>query len=444
MRACGITHALAAAGVLCFCAGGRPQARDSAADMDRAFQKFWAAPSPSKATKIADDIVATGIGFEEALRRLKIGRPYVPQKSGVFTLRNKTADGIVHYYTVKVPDGYDPTRRYQVRFQLHGGISERPDNQPRGGAEIERLAGAEQIYVLPYAWRAAPWWSEDQILNLAAILDALKRRYNIDENRVVVAGVSDGGTGAYYVAMRDTTPFASFLPLNGHIIVLGQEGLELNKGIFPNNLRNKPLFVVNGGQDRLYPTSDVEPHVAHMKNNGVAIDYHPQPTAGHDTTWWPVLRDTFERFVSEHPRDPLPDTLTWEMVERDARNRAHWLMIDELGGQPESTYALLNVNRFNAGTASLSPWPLFAYQPPAGRVDLVRSGNMITATTEGVSGFTLLLSPDEIDFTQSMKLVVNERVVFDGRIRPSVETLLKWAALDNDRTMLFGAEIHVK
>ena len=74
----------------------------------------------------------------------------------------------------------------------------------------------------------------------------------------------------------------------------------------------------------------------------------------------------------------------------------------------------------------------------------MRTGNTITATTEGVSGFTLLLSPDKFDFTQPVKLVVNERLVFDNRLDPSVATLLKWAALDNDRTMLFGAELHVR
>ena len=51
--------------------------------------------------------------------------------------------------------------------------------------------------MIPYAWNDEPWWSDDQVLNLHAIVDDLKRRYNIDENRVVVAGVSDGGTGAY-------------------------------------------------------------------------------------------------------------------------------------------------------------------------------------------------------------------------------------------------------
>ena len=67
--------------------------------------------------------------------------------------------------------------------------------------------------MLPYAWHDAPWWSDDQVLSFRAIVDQLKRKYNIDENRVVVAGVSDGGTGAYYIAMRETTLFAGFCRL---------------------------------------------------------------------------------------------------------------------------------------------------------------------------------------------------------------------------------------
>jgi hypothetical protein len=40
-------------------------------------------------------------------------------------------------------------------------------------------------------------------------------------------------------------------------------------------------------------------------------------------------------------------------------------------------------------------------------------------------------------------VTVNGRTVFDGRIEKNVETLLKWAARDNDRTMLFGAELKI-
>ena len=59
-------------------------------------------------------------------------------------------------------------------------------------------------------------------------------------------------------------------------------------------------------------------------------------------------------------------------------------------------------------------------------------------------GFTLLLSPDAFDFGKPVKVVANGHVVFDGRVAKSVETLMKWAARDHDRTMLFGAELHIK
>jgi len=69
---------------------------------------------------------------------------------------------------------------------------------------------------------------------------------------------------------------------------------------------------------------------------------------------------------------------------------------------------------------------------------------VITASTRGVAAFTLLLSPDQFDFARPVKVVANGRTVFDGKVERSVKTLLKYAALDNDRTMLFGAELHIK
>jgi hypothetical protein len=78
-----------------------------------------------------------------------------------------------------------------------------------------------------------------------------------------------------------------------------------------------------------------------------------------------------------------------------------------------------------------------------GRVDLTRAGNLITASTRGVAAFTLLLSPDQFDFAKPVKVVANGRTVFDGTIEKNVRTLLKYAASDNDRTMLFGAELRV-
>ena len=98
------------------------------------------------------------------------------------------------------------------------------------------------------------------MLNLRAILDRLKRTYNVDENRIVLSGVSDGGTASFYVAMRDPTPFASFPALERIADGVGPGATYSHFGdLFPNNLLNKPFFVVNGERDVLYPSAAIEP-----------------------------------------------------------------------------------------------------------------------------------------------------------------------------------------
>jgi len=500
----------------------RPSAQTST--VDAAFGAFWAAASPEEAAKVVDPIVRAGLNFDEAYRRLHRGRAYTARDTGVVRLDNRTSDGVEHFYAVTVPDHYDPARRYQVRIQLHGGVGGRATNAPVGNGTVGALTGAEQFYVVPYAWSDAPWWSNDQVLNLVTIVDRMKRLYNVDENRVVLSGVSDGGTGAYFVAMRETTSFASVLPLNAYLMVLALRDID-DGLIFANNLRNKPMFAVNGGRDPLYPTRVVEPYIEHMKHGGVSLDYHPQPNAGHNTAWWPDVKAVYETFVREHPRKPLPDTLTWEMGNSAGFNRAHWLVIDRLGAQKSDATSLADLNdmpmppsadfgvrsigtrinrvvpRSNADRIGLKagdvlvrlndqsaaaaadvadalsdtppgskiallvardnlpvelsgiyqpqvvdspPRRLFARAGTTGRVDLTRAANVVTADTRGVAAFTLLLSPDQFDFGKPVKVVVNGRTVFDGKVEKNVRTLLKYAASDNDRTMLFGAELHIK
>jgi hypothetical protein len=493
--------------------------------VDVAFEHFWAAASPEEAAARVDEVVASGVSFDEALRRLRAGRSYPPQSSGLLRLTNKTPDGVEHPYAVTIPDGYDPSKRYPVRIQLHGGVMNRRTGvPPQNAGGIGALASDEpEIYLVPFAWDAAPWWSEDQLRNLRVALDAVKRRFNVDENRVVLSGVSDGGTGAYYVSMRDTTPYASFLPLNGYWGVLAVHDLDVDGPLFPGNMRNKPFFIVNGERDPLYPTDLVEPAIAHYRKMGLTFEYHPQAGAGHNTQWWPQVKGQFASFVAAHPRRALPDTVTWETANATTFNRAHWVVINALGRQagdgafddpnlvaskprldfgarsignrinrvisgsnaeriglkagdalvrlndetvhvavdveeifahidPGSTVTLL-VARDNAPVELTGvyapqpivdpPHPMFDRGVPSGRVDIGRDGNTVTAKTSGVSAFTLLLSPDQFDLSQPVSVVVNGRSASGSKVATSVRTLMKWAAADNDRTMLFGAELTI-
>ncbi len=510
-------------------AGSANAAQDSSTAIDRAFDAFWSAPDRNRAAGRIDDVTQTGVTFEDALARVRRGRAYeanVPR--GLQFGRSRSFDGLEHPYAFVVPESYDPTRPYQVRVHLHGGVARA---RPMEFSRIRTDAlptGAEEIAVFPVTWVHSLWWSSTQVDNLSRILDRLKRIYNIDENRVYLTGTSDGATGTYFMAFRDTTPWASFLPLMGHMTVLASPASWVNAEIFPGNAVNKPLYVVNGGRDRTYPAHVVEPYVEHLQKLGAKVVFRVYPDSDHSTAWWPEERGAFENFVHDHPREPLPDRISWETERVDRHNRAHWLIIDRLGAVPgesklpdsnilrrglEYDFGLrissmgdqgrrvfeiragsnadrlglrvgdrvveLNGNRVRTGLdisqgmqqakmgsplqfiverggdrltiegtfepdqVEVPPLPIFPRRKPSGRVDLVRRGNVVEVSTQGVSAFTLLLSPSVFNFRQPVKVVANGRTVFEGAVEPSVAAMLKWAARDDDRTMVFGSELSI-
>jgi len=407
----------------------------AAKDIDTAFKAFWAAGTIDDAAKAIPDIVGSGVTFADASERLHAGRTYSASVPTGVVRTSYRAHGTEFFYDINVPASYDPAKKYPVRVHLHGGVS-RPSNQPRGNGSIGNIAGGdEQIYILPTGWEDAEWWTERQAENLRVILDTVKRTYNVDENRVTLSGTSDGGTGTYYIAMHDTTPYASFTPFIGFVMVL--TSVDGAGEQFPNNLRNKPWFIVNDGMDPLYPTRIVTPYVERLRDGGVDLVYHTHPESGHNTMWWPQEREAYDAFVRSHPRTAQPETITWESAARED-NRAHWVVIDKFAASGRRDAGLPDVNDTGEGRT------MFPHRSASGRVDATRQGNTIMLRTRGVAELTLLLSPDVFDLQSPIHVTADGKTVFDGRVEPSVQTLLKWAAHDNDRTMLYGAELKVK
>ncbi len=494
--------------------------------VERAFERFWKAGNPSGALKAVPAILEAGVDFEAARARLSADRPLpVRPQTGELSLSSLLSDGRTRPYTVAIPDDILDGEELPVRFQLHGGVN-RPASE-EGAVQRPRrrsLEGMRHIVVQPTGDAGATWWSQAQVENLAFVLDRLKRSLRIDNNRVYLTGVSDGGTGAYYMAARDTTPWSCFLPLNGSLRVLANPGVGSEGALFVRNLANKPFYIVNGALDPLYPVTAILPMIDLYRRAGVALVFRPQQDAGHDTRWWPKVSPEFEAFVRDHPRNPLPDRILWQTERADRGNRAHWLVIDavgsaagdatfddfnsvpgglprdfgirvdaaqpaiprlaqvvkgsdadrlglqkddlalEIGGAPVSSTDDLfqGLGRYVMGTplrmvverkgrrqslevtiAANGPEAVFALPKTSGRVELQKNDNAVEAKRRGVRRFTLLLSPDHFDVAQPVRVSVNGRIAFEGSVTKDLKTLLTWAARDNDRTMLFGAELKI-
>ena len=512
-------------------AGALPASAAANEALDAAFARLWAAETDQETAAAVEAILAAGADAGEVRARLRAGRPYAPAPTGRQALSRRNRDGVEHPYILHVPAGYEPAAPLPLRVYLHGGVM-RPlpagDDWWRGE---DRWVRDDAIVVAPASWNGSPWWQRSQIENVDGLLADIKRRYNIDENRVHLLGVSDGATGAYYFAFKAATPWAAYLAFIGHPAVLGHPGTQVDGQMHVVNLRGKPLFIINGANDRLYPAAMIEPYVRLFADAGVEVAYRPQAEAGHDLSWWDAEVARVEAFIAATVRSPLPDTLAWETESADEFNRSHWLVIDELGAvrgeaaleehnqvsvpgprtplgidavaelpdgaglrlaqvgsesladlaglRPDdvilemggSTVRTLEQARavilevrpgqdvpvtLQRGGAPLQLTLRFPATPPnmpriafprrrtSGRVELARSGNTVEVSTRGVRRFTLLVSGDQFDLSQPIRVVVNGAVAHDAVVTPDAATLLRWATVDWDRGLLFDAEIPVE
>jgi len=497
-----------------------------------AVEEFWGAESEDRRLDAIDTVVSLDQHFEEVVTALQVQRTYSPTVDTgrqLFSRRNR--DGLEHAYVVHVPNNYDATQSHPVRVYLHGGVM-RP---LRGGGNWWRnqdpFIRQDSLVVFPVSWPESIWWQDSQIENLTGMLNDLRRVYNVDENRVYLLGMSDGATGAFYQAFKATTPWAAFLPFHGHPGVLTNPNSDVDGEMHVANLQNKPFLIVNGGQDRLYPLEAVSPFIQLFEGANVEIDFRGLPQAGHNMDWWPELSASIDSFVSGTSRQPLPDRLTWESEDTEEFNRAHWLIIKELGFvEGESQLELLNtltrrvpdaqlgistvgelvdepgLQLFDVGDDSIisqagirpddivvevagqaistpdslrqalvnfAPgdelpisvrrdvelldltlrYPMtfvtqtrsaFRHDQSSGRVELRREGNIVIVMTQGVRQFNLLLSPDQFDLSRPIQVVTNGVVSHDALVVPDVGTLLRWASVDQDQSLLFGVELEIR
>src|SRR5688500_12708701 len=209
---------------------GATPASQVASTADTLFERFFAAESPADAAAAGAQIAAA-VDFDAAYARLKKGRTYLDEKRGEYSLRWRSKTGPFFNNVIDVPQDYDPLRKWPLRVQLHGGVGRPSPNAVAPGRQApsagekparapNRIEGEKQIYLHPSGWAQAQWWDEEQVDNILRAVDVLKRKYNIDESLIYITGISDGGTGVYYMALKEPNVWSSYLPLNGSLGVL--------------------------------------------------------------------------------------------------------------------------------------------------------------------------------------------------------------------------------
>ena len=404
-----------------------------------AFKKYWSAPDESLQEKATEEILSLNLPFDEVYKKVREGRIYSENvKRGFISWERRAPNGVQLFTLIFVPYDYSPDKKYPVRVFLHGDISHiDPYNVLRFiDTTLQDYKSMQQIRIYPSGYFAARWYYDIQYRNVMDLIDSVKKIYNVDENSVSLGGLSDGGTGTFAFANYNPTPFSCFTPYIGSSA--GLKFLGEHQAYFLN-FTNKPFFIVNGFQDKTFPPEVVQPYADQIIRLYHDVSYFMLDTFGHTMRWLPLLKDSIDHFISLHPRNPYPGYLVWQ-TEDLRYNRNHWVVINSLG---ETRYHSLELQDENLVMINGTLQEAFTRDTAYGIIEVKRTENIVRVRTNGVKSYTLLFSPDVFDFSKPVTVYTNDLVSFEGMLEKSEATLLKWNSTDDDRTMLFAAELKI-
>jgi len=197
-------------------------------------------------------------------------------------------------YTCYVPEYYRADQAWPVLLTLHGG-SGNDEDFVWTWLKYAKSRG----YLLVSAKSFGPTWFPWDAPSLLHILDEVQARYRVDPERVLLTGLSDGGSFSYEVGFAWPERF---------------HGLAVVAGILRPHQRSAqasrlPVYIAHGARDQLFPVSYIRLIVDKLREWGHEVTYHELTDFGH--AYPPgenaVILDWFEK-ISPAPSVERCDT----------------------------------------------------------------------------------------------------------------------------------------
>lgn len=397
-----LAAALVLAVALAALPGGAARAAD--ADVREIVAKLYAAKTDEQRRAVVDAALAGPALDAGALAAaLSAGRSYsAPAATGWVERMAKAPDGKERPYLLHVPAKYDPSKRYPLLLEMHGGVS-RP--APLTHAELVEMKFAwgaiaessDWIVLYPAGEAGCTWWDPNGSGMVLDVLRATRRELSVDTDRVVATGFSDGASGSYFLAAAHPTPFAAFVPLNGHPGVAQMGGTQIHL----RNCVNRPIFAINTDLDTLYPAEGVKPVFHAMKALGAPTDWREVKGFGHDPSYLETERDGLWKHVEAARRVPFPKSVWWEGA-LSGPSRADWIrVVAGPGGRGDARFPDVNPTLTDA-RVRLGVTIDAEFAGVGARVAAVQSGSV--AETLGIREGDVVMSIDDGEVTDTRTL----------------------------------------
>ncbi|CCE05895.1 conserved hypothetical protein [Bradyrhizobium sp. STM 3843] len=208
--------------------------------MPRALEALY--PLAGALPPVSDFFLVPDVRDDDALTQ-RLAQPPAAN-TGVFHDHNERGER--GGFSLYVPEYYARDRTWPLVMALHGGHGHGRDFL-WSWVRDARSFGA--ILVAPTATgRTWALMGEDtDTPNLTRILEIVRTRFNVDASRMLLTGMSDGGTFCYVSGLERSSPFTHLAPVAATFHPLMAELADRDR------LHGLPIHIVHGRLDWMFP-----------------------------------------------------------------------------------------------------------------------------------------------------------------------------------------------
>lgn len=177
-------------------------------------------------------------------------------------------------FSVYVPEDYDGAEPVPLVMALHGGSGH---GRSFLWTWLREARTRGLILVSPTATGST--WSlmepEVDSQHLERVLELVRSRWNVDGERLLLTGMSDGGTFAYVSGLQASSPFTHLAPIAASFHPMLLSFMD------PGRLLGLPIHIVHGALDWMFPAEMARGAEAALKAAGADVTYRELADLSH-------------------------------------------------------------------------------------------------------------------------------------------------------------------
>src|SRR6478609_6486959 len=218
---------------------------------------------------------------EDAALLARLAEP-ANENTGIFHDHNEP--GSRGGFSLYVPEYYTRDRAWPLVMALHGGSgngrgflwSWLRDARSHGAILVAPTAtGSASNKSTPNKSTWALMGDDTDTPNLVRILDSVRSRWNIDPERILLTGMSDGGTFCYVSGFDSASPFTHLAPVSATFHPLMAEIADAER------LRGLPIHIVHGRLDWMFPVQVARQTSQALSAAGADVTYRELEDLSH-------------------------------------------------------------------------------------------------------------------------------------------------------------------